>query len=103
MEKTGKAIIYLFIFYIVAIVFNTFNFIDLNAPIIIDIAKAIGICFAISIFLGIIRISWDSAFFTGIIFAYISSLVIMYIDTESPMLLIILIVAITLSVIFTYR
>ena len=101
MEKTGKAITYLLVFYIVAIVFNTFHIIDYNAPIIIDIAKVIGICFLISLFLRLIRISWDSAFFTGIIFAYISSLVIMFMDTESSMLLINFIIAIVLSVIFT--
>ena len=101
MKKTAKAAIYLLIFYVVGIGFNTFHLIDYNAPIIIDIIKAMGICFLISIFLRIIKINSDIAFSTGIIFAYIASLFIMYFDTESRMILINLIIAIVLSVIFT--
>ncbi|OQY04101.1 MAG: hypothetical protein B6I20_03700 [Bacteroidetes bacterium 4572_117] len=101
MEKTGKAMIYLFFFYIVAIVFNTFDIVDYNAPIIVDIAMATGVCFLISVFLGIMRVNWDSAFSIGIIFAYIATLVIMFIDTESPMMLVNFVVAIVFSIIVT--
>lgn len=101
MKKTAKASIYLLIFYVVGIGFNTLHLIDYNAPIIMDIVKAIGICFLISIFLRLIRINWDSALSTGIIFVYIASLFIMYFDTESGVVLINLIIAISLSLIFT--
>jgi len=101
VKRTGKAIVYLLIFYVVGIGLNSFHLIDYNAPIIMDIVKVTGICFLISIFLGLIKVNWDYAFLTGVIFVYISSLVIMYVDSDSPMVLIHFIIAIVLSVIFT--
>jgi len=101
MKRTTKAAIYLMIFFVVGIGLNAFHLIDYNTPILMGILKVLGICFLLSLFLRLVKINWDSAFSVGFIFAYILSFAIMYFDTESIMVFVNLIIAITLSLIFT--
>jgi hypothetical protein len=103
MKLTGTATVYLLIFYVVGIFLNALQLIDYNAPVIIDILKALGICFAFSLFLRLLKVGKDTAFFTGILFAYVASVVLLYLDSGSRMILVNLIIAIALSLIFTKK